>query len=247
MKKNLIFSLLAIAALWLAWVVAYYTVRNDYVLPSVKDTFLALGGLLRSGAFWRAFAGTLLRALWAFLLSLLLGCALAACSAVSEGVRAFLAPVVSVLRTVPTMAIVLVLLLWTNPSVAPVVIAVLVLMPAFYATTLSAVTQARERYGDLARVYGVGRGRQIAKLYLPLAAPAVLSQAGSIFSMGLKVTVSGEVLSATYRSLGGMMAEMQAFLRIPHLLALTLVTLVLGFALEGICYGVYKLIVRWRA
>lgn len=33
-KRNALFSLLAIVALWLAWLIAYYIVRNDYVLPS---------------------------------------------------------------------------------------------------------------------------------------------------------------------------------------------------------------------
>ena len=65
--------------------------------------------------------------------------------------------------------------------------------------------------------------------------------------MGLKVTVSGEVLSLTYRSLGGLMQDAKTYLQTPRLFALTLVTVLLGFALEGLCFLVYKLVVRWRA
>ena len=81
---------------------------------------------------------------------------------------------------------------------------------------------------------------------LPLAAPVLLRQAGGIFSLGLKVVISGEVLASTYRSLGGMMQEAKMYLEMPRLMALTLIVLLLGFVLEGACRLAYDLIVRWR-
>lgn len=246
MKKTAV-SLLALAALWLGWTIAYFIVGNEYILPSFGDTVASAGRLLADGAFWRAFGNTFLRALWAFLASFALGVGFALLSAVVKGARAFLAPVVSVLRTVPTMAVILVLLVWTTPSVAPVVVSALVLFPAVYSAALSAIDGVREEYGALALAYGVGAKRQAFGMYLPLAAPPVLRQSGAIFSMGLKVTVSAEVLSSTYRSIGGMMQEAKLFVEMPELLALTLLTVILGFAAEGACALVCKYAVRWTA
>lgn len=245
--KNKLFSLLSVALLWVLWLVMYYCIKNDYVLPSVGATFAEMGNLLAGKSFWLAFGNTLLRTFGAFAFSLAAGILLAVLARLSKGVRAFLAPLVSILRTVPTMAIILVLLLWTTPAFAPVVVGVLVLLPAVYAAVLAALDDVEEGYGDLARAYKVSTGRRIFQMYLPLAAPPVLKQAGGIFSMGLKITVSGEVLASTYRSLGGLMQEAKSFVQMPRLLALTLVTVVLGFLLEGVCMLAYKLIVRWRA
>ncbi len=247
LKKNLIFSAVSILFMWIVWVLAYFILRNDYLLPSVGATFSALGRLLKEAAFWRAFAGTLLRTLWAFLLSLFLGVGLALLAGSWTWVRHFLSPIVSVLRTVPTMAIILVLLLWTNAAVAPVIVALLVLMPAFYAAALSALDGVRAEYGVLARAFRVNAKRKAFCMYLPLMAPDLLRQSGSVFSMGLKITISGEVLSQTFRSLGGMMQEAQIYVDMPRLLALTLLAVVLGFLLEIIGLIAYKLIVRWRA
>lgn len=247
MKKNFLFSLLAVLFLWLVWVIAYFIVANDYVLPSFWETFSAMGEILSGGAFWRAFGNTFLRTLWAFLISLFLGTGLSLLAVLNGGVRAFFAPVVSVLRTVPTMAVILILLLWTSPSAAPVIVSVLVLLPAVYAAALAALDEAESNYGELVRAFKVGAGRKIFKMYLPLAAPSVLGQAGSVFSMGLKITVSGEVLASTYRSLGGLMQEAKMYIDMPALLALTLVTVLLGFLLEGACLAASKLLVRWRA
>ncbi len=145
------------------------------------------------------------------------------------------------------MAIVLVLLLWTSPAVAPVIIAALILFPAFYAATLVGLDGAEGEYGELARAYQVSKGRRLFKMYLPLCAPSVLGQAGSIFSMGLKVTISGEVLSSTFRSLGGLMYEAKGNIAMPRLIALTLVAVLVGFALEGLCLLVKRLAVRWKS
>lgn len=233
--------------MWAVWLVAAAVAKNEYVLPSFWETCAEAGRLLGEAAFWRAFGNTLLRVLFAFFFSLLLGAGLAFVANLHGAVRAFFAPVVSVLRTVPTMAIILILLVWTNPRVAPVVVCLLVLFPAFYAATLAAVDEVENRYGELASAFGVGRGRKFLKMDLPLASPLVLKQAGSVFSMGLKITISGEVLANTYQSLGGLMQEAKIFLQTPRLMALTLASVLLGFLLEGICLLVYRPIVRWRA
>ncbi len=246
MKKNLLFSALAIVAMWLTWIAAYFIVRNDYLLPSFWETCGEIGRQLVGAAFWRAFAGTLLRTLAAFGLALALAVALACCAALSGAVRAFFAPVVSVLRTVPTMAVILILLLWTSHAVAPVLVSLLVLFPALYAALLASLDEAKEHYGLLCRAFKVSAPRKIFKLYLPAVAPSVLAQAGSILSMGLKITVSGEVLAQTFRSLGGAMQDAQLGLEIPRLFALTVLVVLLGFLLEGGCLLLSKCIVRWR-
>lgn len=247
MKKNILFSMLALVFLWVVWIIAYFIVGDDYVLPSFWETFSAVGDYLASGAFWYAFGKTFLRTFLAFLSSVLLGVGLAVLARIFRPLRGFLAPIISILRTVPTMAIILILLLWTTPSVAPVIVAVFVLFPAVYAAALAALDEVDSEYGELVRAFRVNKKRQISKLYLPLAAPPLLKQAGAIFSMGLKVTVSGEVLASTYKSLGGMMQEAKMYFPMSNLIALTLMTVLLGFLLEGACVLACKLIVRWRA
>lgn len=245
-KKNVIFSAAAVVLLILVWIAAYFLVRNDYVLPSFWETLRETGRLLGEASFWRALGNTFLRTLWAFLGSFAAGVALAVPAHLKRGVRAFLAPVISVLRTLPTMAIILMLLLWTTPAAAPVIVAALVLFPAVYAAALACLDEVGEEYGELTRAFRVNIGRQIGRMYLPLAAPVMLRQSGSLFSLGLKVVISGEVLASTYRSLGGMMQDAQMYLNMPRLMALTLLVLLMGFALEGLCYLAYRLIVRWR-
>ena len=241
------FSALALVFLWAAWLIAAAVVRNEYLFPSFWDACKEMGRLFTDATFWRALGNTVLRTFLAFLFSLLLGVGFALLSNLHSAVRAFFAPIVSVLRTVPTMAIILILLVLTrDPRIPPIIVSFLVLFPSVYAATLAAIDETEAGYGELARAFGVGAGRKLVKMYLPLVSPPVLRQAGGIFSMGLKITISGEVLANTYRSLGGLMQESKMFTQMPTLMALTLFSILAGFLLEGLCLLLYKLVVRWR-
>ncbi len=246
MKKNLLFSVLSLIFLWVVWIIAYFIVGNDYVLPSFTDTFVSVGEFFISGTFWTAFGKTFLRTFLAFLFSVCFGIGLALLSFLWKWTRAFLAPVISVLRTVPTMAVILLLLLWTSPSVAPVIVSSLVLFPAVYAAAIASLDEVDAEYGELVRAFRVKGKRKIMQLYLPLTAPPLMKQFGAIFSMGLKITVSGEVLASTYQSIGGMMQSAKMFVQLPELIALTILTVLLGFFIEGICMIAYRFSARWR-
>lgn len=246
MKQRILFSVGALVTVWLIWIAAYRFIANDYILPSFSETIHSLFQVLGEGAFWRALFNSLWRTLLAFAVSVLLGIGLALLARLFDGIRFSLAPIVSVLRTLPTMAIILILLIWTTPSVAPVIVSALVLFPAAYAAALASMDEVHESYGTLSRAYGITRTKQAFRMYLPLSAPSILKQTGAILSMGLKITVSGEVLSSTAKSLGGMMQEAKLFVEMPRLLALTIVAVLLGFVLEGLCALLAKYCVRWR-
>lgn len=247
-KLDLIFCAVAVAAILLAWLAAYAGVRNPSIVPSPWETVKEACALMGSGEFWRAFGGTLLRTFLAFVLSLALGTTLAVLASVHPFVRAFLAPIVSVLRTLPTMAIVLILIILTGYDYAavPVLIGLLVLLPVLYAATLASIDEVKKEYGMVAETFRVPTAKKLFCMYLPLAAPPVLAQTGSVFSLGLKIVVSGEVLAQTAKSLGRMMQDASVYTAVPKLFALTLLCVLTGFALEGLCALIKWIVVRWE-
>ena len=246
MKRSVIFSALALLALAVCWLLAYFCVGNGYILPSPWETAAAAGMLLAEGEFYLAFANTLLRTLAAFAASFFLALLFALAAELLPALRSFLAPVISVLRTLPTMAVILALLIWTSPSAAPVIVTALVLFPAMYASALAAFDEAQDAFGRLTRAYRVTVTNRVFRMYLPLAAPSFFKQAGGMLSMGLKITVSAEVLAKTFESLGGLMQDAQIFVEMPRLLALTVLSVAAGFLLEGVCALVARAVTGWK-
>ena len=121
--KNIWQTAAALLFILLIWSIAHVAVGNDLLVPSVADCLKELGRLLTSGSFWRAFLHTFLRVFYAFGLSFLMALVLGLISYMVPWFGRFLSPIVSMFRSLPTLAILLILLVWAGAAKAPVVVA----------------------------------------------------------------------------------------------------------------------------
>lgn len=245
-RWNYLFSVLAVAVMWGVWVAAYFAVGNEYVVPSFTETMRELGALFASGTFWESFGGTLWRTVAGWLLAFAFAVLFAAAGVASKKFRNFFAPFVSVFRTLPTMAITLMLLIWSTPLVAPVIVTFLMLFPVTYAQLMAAYGEIDPQLFEMARVYGVPRREVLCKIAVPGMLPAVFSQAGPNLSLSLKVTISAEVLVSTFRSLGGMMHEAANYLQVAEMFALTILALLVGGLFEFALHFLTRITARWK-
>lgn len=245
-KLNIIFTLFAVISLCTAWIIAYYAVGNDYVIPSFGDTFASLFECFTEASFWLAFLNTVLRTVVAFLISFALALVSAVLSKLNFAARAFINPVIVMLRTLPTLAVILVLLIWSNAKIAPVIVTVLVLFPLLHTQILTSADGVDCELCDMLKAYNVPYLRRLIKVYVPLISSDVLPQIGANLSLGLKVMISAEVLSNTYSSLGGLMQTARAYLEMPRLAALTLTVIFIGLLIDLIFSLVAKINAQWQ-
>lgn len=244
-KTDILFSVAAVVLMLLVWVVAYFAVKNQYLVPSFSDSVKSLFACFTESSFYIAFAHTFLRTLSAFLLSFALAGVCASLSALSRKFKAFLKPVTVLLRTLPTLAVILLLLVWTSAKTAPQIVTFLVLFPMIYSQLITAVEQVDGGLLQMAEVYNVSRRDRLFKIYLPQAFVSVCSEAGANMSLGLKVMISAEVMASTYKSLGGLMSSARAYLEMPRLAALTLITVALGLVLDIALSQLKRINGRW--
>lgn len=244
-KLNLLCSFSAIILVILVWIIAYYAVKNDYIVPSFSESAESLFKCFAEKSFWAAFGMTLLRTLESFLLSFLIAGVCAVLSLLSRVFRLVLKPLVAIVRTFPTLAVILILLIWTNPKIAPVIVAVLVLFPMIYTQMLSSFETIDSGLIEMLNVYKVSKRERIFKVYLPITSAGVFAQTGANVSLGLKIIVSAEVMCNTLGSLGGLMQTSRAFLEMPRLAALTVVSVAAGLILEAGFSMLKRLNERW--
>lgn len=245
-KLNIIASVTAIVFMWLVWIIAYYAEGNELVIPSFWDTMKNLGGLLVSAKFYGALGYTMLTALSAFAISYLIAGLCAAAASLSKFAREFLRPIIGFLRTLPTLAIVLLLLVWTTPRTAPIIVTVLVLFPMIYAQLSAAIGGVGEDIKEMCRFYKIPPRDRLFKVYLPLAAPPVLSQTGANYSLGLKIMISAEVLASTRSSYGVLMQTARLYTDIPSLMALTIAAVIVGAILDIGLTQLSRLTDKWN-
>ena len=225
--------------MWIIWLIAYYSVQNDYLIPSISDTATSFFKCLISGSFWISFLYTVLRMALSFIVSFVLSVALVALGALWKPFNSFIKPFMSVLRTLPTLAIILILLFWTNPLVAPIVVTFLVLFPMIYSQLNASLSEIDEGIIEMAEVYKISKRERLIKIYLPLISPNILSQTGANISLGIKVMISAEVLASTYKSLGGLMQNARFYVDMPRLAALTIIAVLIGLLID-LCFSLIE-------
>lgn len=245
-KFNILYSVLALAAMWLAWLIAALCVKNEYLVPSVGESVKEFFTLFGQAFFWRALGWTVLRTLSAFAISFILGLLCAVAGVVFAPFAAFLRPIISVCRTLPTMAVILLILIWSSPRTAPIVVTVLVLFPMIYAQLTQAIEGVDKGLLQMARVYEMPKGKVLSQIYIPQIAPAALQGAGTDISFGIKLTISAEVMASTYTAIGGLMSEAQIYYNLPRLAALTLCAVLLGIAVEALFRLIDMFTFKWR-
>lgn len=232
-KLNIIASATAIALAWLVWFVAAISTKNEALVPPVDKSIEEFFNLFSTAFFWRALGRTVLRTLIAFLISFVFAllCVIPSCR--FKWFTAFMRPIVAILRSVPTMAVLLLVLVWLAPTYAPVAVTFLVLFPACYAQLKDGIEGVDVELLDMAKAYKVSSKNVLLKIYLPTLAPQVVLQTGENLSFGIKLVISAEVMSSTSVALGGMMSEsIGIYTNYPRLAALTLFAVLFGIAVE---------------
>lgn len=230
--KNIAQTLAAIGFLLIVWFVAYRAVGNQELIPPLSDSLKEMGGLLASGDLWASLGMSLLRAIGAFAVSFVLAVCFAVLAYLYPAIGTFLAPIISVLRSMPVLAVLLILLSFLGQASAPIAVAFLSLFPMLYAGILAALSGVDKHLIEMSRVCGTPLFRKITAIYLPLSAPYVLKESAAALSFSLKLIVSAEVLSFTATSLGGMMQEAKIYGEIPQLFALVGLSFFVGLILE---------------
>lgn len=243
---NLILPIITISCILIVWTFGAALVDSEYLLPSIKLTLKEFFRLFLDGRFYTALAFTLLRSFIAFLFSFLLASLLAFLASKSKTAEKLILPFISIVRALPTLAIILLLIFWTNEQVAPIVVTALVVMPTTYTHVKSALELIDKTSVEAGRVDGATKKESFFKIELPQIAPAIYSAIGGGLSLNLKLMVAAEVMSATVRSLGTMLNISNYNDQTAKMLALVLVVLIIGLLIEFFFNFLSKKTGNWR-
>ena len=224
---------LGAALFWLGlWAIAAARIGQPLLLPdpaSVLETFVQL---VVTAPFWQAVGGSMLRAVAAFAIGVVLGAALAAGTAAVPLLRALFQPALVAIRATPVSSFIILALVWLNAGLVPVLTGALMVLPIVWGNVSQGIEGVDPKLLEMARAYGFSRGQVLGKLYVPSALPAFLS--ACVTSMGLcwKATIAAEVLGRPRGAIGTYLQESRIFLETDALFAWTLTVILLSLALE---------------
>ncbi len=243
---NLILPIATIFVVLMAWAIASKSIGSEYILPSISQTAEEFFALLKSVEFYRSFAFTLFRSLIAFIISFMLAFALAVLSIKIKYLRRIIQPIISIIRALPTIAVVLLLLFWTNSKVAPIIVTMLVVLPTSYTHIESAFLSIDKTVVEASRVDGADEKNVFLKIELPQILPAVYNGVGSGFSLNFKLMVAAEVIAQTANSIGYMLNTSKVYFEIAQMLAIVCFSVIMGVIIETIFNKLSKRAGKWK-
>jgi NitT/TauT family transport system permease protein len=241
--KNILYPLLGLVAVLLIWTVASLLFNSALILPQWWVVAEQFALLFTRGSFYTAILFTTLRAILTYSIALVLALFTALLSTLYVNFRRAFSPIITILRSVPTMSIILLCYLMFSSVTSPIIIGFLVAYPLCHAAFASRLAAA-SHLTEMAKVFNISPKNRAIFVYLPTLRGEIVQQSTSTLSLTLKVVIASEVIVFTKNSIGDAMYMAKANIETATLLAWTVAAVLLSFLLEGIVKLIDKAVRR---
>ena len=218
--KTLIFSLLGVVGFFVAWLVTSL-IFHTTLYPTPIATFKTLFSLLGQVTTYQAVGTTILSLLISLTISFLVGALFGVLGGVFEAFRAFFKPFVTVMKAIPTAAIVFFIIVFTKPMFASIIVTSIITFPLVYEAFVSGFTSINQDILDSLDVDGSNFFKRVFVIYLPLSYKHILLSLTQVIGLGMKVSIMAEVLTSTgtFISLGSKIQQEAAFANMNEIFA----------------------------
>lgn len=239
--KELIFLLLSfsiIFAVW--WVLAETKFKLTGIIPTPANTLRMIGEEMQKDSFFKAIFSTLERSFISFVISFGVASVLAVFAHYHKFIGIMLNPFIVLCRSMPTMALVLILLLTVGSNILPIMVAFLVVFPLCYENVRTAIVETDRKLIVMAKVFKIPKWRQITGIYIPAMLPFVFSSVIGGFGLNIKVVISAEVMGLPSMSIGHLILSARQGFNF----GISFTWLVIAVILCVYCEGILRLIRR---
>ena len=229
---NILTPLLTILILFVIWLFASLKVNETIILPTPAETFEAFFALFKDEKFLFSLLSTFLRSLLSFSISFILAVLFAVLSYKSRILGKISDTIVPLIRALPTVAVVLLLVLWTTATNASMIVTLLVIFPTLYTNARAGLQFIDKDIVEMCSIYKIKKSTRLFKVYIPAVLPSLTESAGAGLSLNVKLMVAAEVLAQVPIGLGMMMNLSKIYYETPTLFALVFVSVIIGLIFE---------------
>ena len=237
-------SALVILSMFLLWqlVVEFLQVK-EYILPSPLSAIKTLG---KANYQWSVnFLTTLYAVLGAFVLSAILGVALAIVIVWNDMLMRTIMPILVLFNTLPKVALAPLFVIWLGYGVWPnIVIGTTIAFFPMVVNTAVGLATAEPEMLELVRTLQASRWQIFVKIRFPNALPYVFTGLKLNATMSVIGAIVGEFV-ASERGLGSLIITGGVTMETPMIFASLMLISALGLALYGVVVAVEQMVAPW--
>lgn len=239
LKKNLIF-LFSVLVFILGWEILAGIIDSPLVLPPVEGVLRRLCRLAGTRLFWASLLATACRVLAAFAVTLILGLLLGFACGLNEKVRIFMSFPLSLIRSTPVVALIMVVIFWFPTKSLPVICAVLMTLPVMTDSVSKAVRNTDKNLLEMARIFHFSLKNRLFSVYWPSVKPYAAGAARTVFAQSWKVVAAGEILALPRNAFGTLIQDNRLLLEPDAVFALVLTLTLVCVISEKILFKLFE-------
>ncbi len=233
-KGNKIYLIGSIISLIVIWQLAAIIVNKEIIIPTPMQTLNALIEIVSSPHFLTAIAHTLKRVAIAFGFTVALALVLGLVSSFVPALYYVFRPLVVLCKSVPTMAVILLAIIWLRSEKAPVLVAFLVTFPIIYQNVVAGILDVDQKLIEMARSFCVSRRKMIFDIYLPSIRQYLFAGISTALGLTVKVVIAAEVLSQPSKCVGTEFQIYKMQLNTAGVFGWSLIAIVLSAGLDSL-------------
>ena len=224
----------AVILFWITvWYVAALLVNSKLLLPTPKDTLLALLALFGTGDFYTVVLFTMLRVISGLVIGIIVGVILAILCHKFSIVKSIFSPIISVIRATPVAAFIVLVWVLVKGNGLTVIVAFLMVMPIVWQNTLDGFEAIPKDLIEVANVFGLTYKKRMRVLLFPILKsfifPAIITSVG----LAWKSEIAAEIIAYTKDSIGMYINDAKVpYQQAPTIFAWTAVIITLSITLE---------------
>lgn len=234
-------SIISRVLLIVLWVIMAEIIDKEVIFPTVRSTLRSLIDIINDSKFFIIMIHSLLRSLIGFLISLSLAIILGILSSISKVIYNLMKPILSFLSSVPTMAIIILALIWFNNDFVPMFVGFLMVFPILYETVRGAIVNVDSNILEMANIYNVNNFTIINNIYIPAIFLSLDQVFLSALNTTLKMIIAGEALSQPKYAIGSNLQLEKMYLNTSGVFAWIIIILFISKFLEYLTKGLRNL------
>lgn len=238
--QNFKIKIISASMLLILWWLLAWVIGKSYIVPSPPEVFTALVVLVKAPAFYMTIMKTLMRTLFCIFLSMFGGIFMAVLAGIIPALRAVFSPWVHIMRTLPTIVVIVYVIIWMSSLVAPVFVTMLITMPIVYSNVLTGYDETPKELIEMSMIYRFPLVKRLKYIYFPAMKPYIKAGLFAITALSLKVIIASEVLSQTQGSVGKAFQVAKINLQTEQVFAWAIITILLSLSLETIMKRIVK-------
>lgn len=231
MKKNQ-YSIYTIFILLCIWQAAAVLVHDELSVPTIQQVIVKMGEIIADKDFLLVIFSTVGRTFLSFLLGLAAALIFGMISGLNKTIYQVVYPIISIFRSVPTMSIIIIALLWLGQGKAPVFIGFVIVFPLIFSIVVEGIREVDNRYIELAQCYKISMQSRIRDIYLPSIKAAVLAGMRSTMGLNFKVMIAAEVLGQPQYAVGTMIMMEKRYLDMAGVFGWSIILICIAAAVD---------------